>query len=277
MQQFKSESQFDHREAEQEAGLKLAVDSLYLGMSRISRDSEELNKEKSDGYWVVKTNLNNPEFNAGLVVSGEDENQTQVNIRTVLDKLHVESYPSILFVSDKIEDFKLLEEAGYKQDGESALMSLTLSDFIELRGDLSSSTEYSVEPVTNLAGLEIAIGLQSETLAFDKETIERTLGRKAVEDPGILTLVARSPEGIAVGSMMIVFDGESASIWNMGTIEEHKRKGVATSMAIRAIDFCAKQGVKNFYLLATEEGESFYEKLGFKTFDRTKVFVSDAE
>lgn len=53
-------------------------------------------------------------------------------------------------------------------------------------------------------------------------------------------------------------------IQNVYTLEEYRKKGLATQLLKRLIDDAKNKGVGNIYLHATDEGKYVYDKLGFE-------------
>jgi len=58
-------------------------------------------------------------------------------------------------------------------------------------------------------------------------------------------------------------NGKIATLLNVYTYPEYKKKGIGTNLVKRIIEEAEKQNVSIINLLATEDGETVYKKLGF--------------
>jgi GNAT superfamily N-acetyltransferase len=58
-------------------------------------------------------------------------------------------------------------------------------------------------------------------------------------------------------------NGKTGTLLNVYTYPEYRKNGIATDVIKRIIEEAKKQNVSIIDLLATEEGESVYKKLGF--------------
>ncbi|MHA2226545.1 MAG: GNAT family N-acetyltransferase [Candidatus Hodarchaeales archaeon] len=57
--------------------------------------------------------------------------------------------------------------------------------------------------------------------------------------------------------------GREAYLMNMFTLQEWRKKGLATKLLDEIISFVNKTGIKNIQLITTDIGESVYRKKGF--------------
>jgi GNAT superfamily N-acetyltransferase len=65
--------------------------------------------------------------------------------------------------------------------------------------------------------------------------------------------------------------GREAYLLNVYTLPEHRRKGLATALTERVLDWCASQGFRKLSLHATEDGARIYERLGFQEDSRAMI------
>ena len=70
------------------------------------------------------------------------------------------------------------------------------------------------------------------------------------------------PQPKTTGKVDIV-SGRQASIQNVYTEPEWRRRGVAALLIKRIIDWTREQGIKSVVLHASKEGRAVYERLGF--------------
>lgn len=75
-----------------------------------------------------------------------------------------------------------------------------------------------------------------------------------------------------VSTCALFFWGNVAGIFDMITVPEMQRQGVATTMMLHALKEARLAGFKQVSLGASEEGKHVYEKLGFKTYCQLKVY-----
>jgi GNAT superfamily N-acetyltransferase len=59
----------------------------------------------------------------------------------------------------------------------------------------------------------------------------------------------------------------------MGTPAEHQRKGAGSAVLAHAINYHRLRGGRVFYLIATDQGQPLYRKLGFQTLVELPVWV----
>ena len=88
-------------------------------------------------------------------------------------------------------------------------------------------------------------------------------------------------EGRPVGSAGVVvlqkppgaaeLTGREAYILNVYTVPEHRRRGIATALTERLLDWCESEGIRKMSLHATEEGARIYRRFGFQEDSRAMI------
>jgi GNAT superfamily N-acetyltransferase len=80
-------------------------------------------------------------------------------------------------------------------------------------------------------------------------------------------------DGVPVGTCALLSSVKTGGIFSVGTIKEHRGKGIATAMTLRAIRDSFDEG-NTLHTLQTEKGghpEQIYNRIGFET-DHTVAF-----
>ena len=67
--------------------------------------------------------------------------------------------------------------------------------------------------------------------------------------------------------------GPVRGIWGMATPPAHQRKGYGARVLAEAIRRETRAGGNSFFLIATEQGEPLYRRLGFETLDDVGIWV----
>ncbi|MCM2321941.1 MAG: GNAT family N-acetyltransferase [Oligoflexia bacterium] len=103
---------------------------------------------------------------------------------------------------------------------------------------------------------------------FLRDANHRNLGNRAQ------SFYIGSLNNQAVGVVLTVVTGELAGIYAVATLPEFRKKGVSATIMSRAIEDARNQGCREITLQVAEGSyaESFYERLGFRTEFKTKVF-----
>jgi GNAT superfamily N-acetyltransferase len=58
--------------------------------------------------------------------------------------------------------------------------------------------------------------------------------------------------------------GREAYLLNVYTLPEHRKKGLATALTEKVLEWCASQGFRKISLHATEDGARIYDRFGFE-------------
>ena len=104
------------------------------------------------------------------------------------------------------------------------------------------------------------------------QEVEIILTDQAFEMPNIRHYIARADE-VTVGTTSLVTGGDIAGIWNVGTLAQHRRQGVAEQMMRCALAEAHAVGCRSSMLLASRDGIPLYEYLGYSTLSTLRVFI----
>lgn len=91
----------------------------------------------------------------------------------------------------------------------------------------------------------------------------------------VVRIVTKDGELASVGRVIIVDD--LAVYDRISTEENHKRKGLATFLMKELEKIALSQNVSNHFLVATEQGRSLYESLGWKLYSLYTSIVIPSE
>lgn len=80
--------------------------------------------------------------------------------------------------------------------------------------------------------------------------------------------------GEPVGTALIVLQGETAGIYAVATLPQHRKKGISTAIMKQAIEDAKSRGAKIFTLQVKQDSyvEDFYQHLGFKRIFITSMY-----
>jgi GNAT superfamily N-acetyltransferase len=80
-------------------------------------------------------------------------------------------------------------------------------------------------------------------------------------------------ENTPVATATLVLSGRVAGIWNVGTLPEYRRQGVAAAIVRHILSDARSLGFQASMLLASNDGLPLYERLGYQTLSTVRVFV----
>ena len=119
---------------------------------------------------------------------------------------------------------------------------------------------------------QIEFGYLPPSVALE-ERVERL--RQSVESPSLpVVFVAVSDEGVPIGAASLqarTITHKHMTPWLSAVVvpPEHRNKGIASALALRALEEAADRGFENVYLF-TPRNESLYARLGWKTMETTQ-------
>jgi predicted GNAT family N-acyltransferase len=95
----------------------------------------------------------------------------------------------------------------------------------------------------------------------DEQGVPKELERDE-HDQGALHLIARTADGIAVGTARMLRDGH---IGRMAVLPAWRRRGVGSALLSELTRIAGDRGIHSLFLNAQCEAESFYRRFGFVT------------
>jgi len=165
-----------------------------------------------------------------------------------------------------------LNDLGFTQVDSMPAMSLSSLDGA-LRKQLEP-VEVQVEVKRVETSMERATfrSVLLQVFAMPEEEVEIILTDKAFDMPFVRHYIARVDEA-TVGTASVVMGGEIAGIWNVGTLAQHRRQGIALQMMYHALTQAYAAGCRSSMLLASRDGTPLYERLGYSTLSMLRVFI----
>jgi GNAT superfamily N-acetyltransferase len=109
--------------------------------------------------------------------------------------------------------------------------------------------------------------------SMPKDSVRRALPASLFDSAGVDVYVART-NGEPVGSVTLTYHGDTCGIWAMGTDASRQRGGIGLRLLSTAMAQARDNGIRRFFLGATPAGYRLYEKLGFETVCKARVWVS---
>lgn len=240
----------------------------------ISADSPNLKTGSGDGFSWCTTGTGTPDFNVGFLYT-EDETGLEQLVSTMREELH--GKPFLVFSMTTCNPVVLEQrELGFFDFAPLMVFSG------KLPAELKPYQKFDLERVTEMYTLSEALEIQQKAFDFPLETISDSLGEKVLSNPNVHMYVARENDEV-VGTVMFVkhetADGVVESIWNMGVAKEDQKRSIGTAlllMAMREEQLSAEEAGKScfFFLLATEAGQSLYNKVGFEVSGKLSILGS---
>lgn len=102
--------------------------------------------------------------------------------------------------------------------------------------------------------------------------VNLVLGERTLEIEHVrhyLAWVGNTP----VGTASLVLSNGVAGVWNVGTLSEYRHRGVAATLMHHILREARSIGYEASMLLASNEGQPLYDRLGYKTLSHVRVFV----
>ena len=82
-------------------------------------------------------------------------------------------------------------------------------------------------------------------------------------DEEALHLVAVEPGGLVVGTLRLLFDGETVKVGRVAVDAAHRRRGIAAAMLAEALAEAERRGCARARLASQVEAVALYERAGF--------------
>lgn len=108
-------------------------------------------------------------------------------------------------------------------------------------------------------------------LGLDRELAERVYSPGFVTDDDVQLFTA-SLEGRDVGTSIAIRSGNAGGVYNVGVLEEARRRGVGTALTWAAVGASRAWGCDVAVLQASEMAFALYEAMGFRTVVAYAVF-----
>lgn len=137
-----------------------------------------------------------------------------------------------------------------------------------------ASPDLWVSHVQTQTELESFRLILSNVFYISQSEVELIMGEKVLGVPYVRHYLAWL-RGTPVGTTSLVLTGNVAGIWNVGTLTEYRRHGIAAMLMHRAVSDAAALGYPSTMLLSSTEGIPLYERLGYETISTMRMFMRD--
>jgi GNAT superfamily N-acetyltransferase len=200
-----------------------------------------------------------PAADLNMLVIGADPEPEQV-LREAADEAGRRDLPLLaLFLpacADRLE--AVAGELGFVYGGTFPLMALAEPK------PAGAGSGFRIEPVGDARTRAIAADLQARGFGLERAAMARLLDESlALERPPQVFIA--SLDGEPMSTVTATPEGADVGIWTMATPPEHQGKGAGRALLGWALEHYRGQGVRRFYLYATEAGQPLYRSLGFET------------
>lgn len=143
---------------------------------------------------------------------------------------------------------------------------------------IEARTDIRIEQAKNDGDIDIIRSINSrayESLGLPAAQGEALYGvTERILSPETMHFIAYL-EGSPVATVMILFTRNVACIGWVGTVASARGQGVASHMVKTVSNKCFDEGARLVHLQASTMGRSIYEKMGYQTFDRWKLYCAD--
>jgi ribosomal protein S18 acetylase RimI-like enzyme len=135
-----------------------------------------------------------------------------------------------------------------------------------------ASREIWVRQVDSPVPLSVFRKILSTVFHLSMTEVNLVLGERTLEIEHVkhyLGWLGNTP----VGTASLVLSDGVAGVWNVGTLSEYRHRGVAATLMHHILSEARMLGYRDSMLLASNEGQPLYERLGYKTLSHIRVFV----
>ncbi len=140
-------------------------------------------------------------------------------------------------------------------------------------------TDLSIERVRDVAHMDVFSNVQSRGFNETQESFDRwhpwlrAANHRNLENPNQLFYVG-SLGNEAVGVVLTVIDGESAGIYAVATLPNHRKKGISATIMKQAVLDAQAKGCNIMTLQVKQDSyvEDFYRHLGFNRVFTTGMY-----
>lgn len=136
----------------------------------------------------------------------------------------------------------------------------------------SASSDVWLSRVDSPVPLSVFRRILSTVFHLSMPEVNLVLGERTLQIPHVrhyLGWLNNTPVGTAT---LVLLNGV-AGVWNVGTLPEHRHKGVAASLMHGILKEARNLGYSKSMLLASNEGQPLYERMGYETLSHVQVFV----
>ncbi|GAB4423752.1 MAG: hypothetical protein Kow0031_02410 [Anaerolineae bacterium] len=129
-----------------------------------------------------------------------------------------------------------------------------------------------VEPVKTVPGISAFCSLQNQIFDFDLQDMRRRFPVAQLKEPRIshfLAFVNETP----VGCGTVILTNGVASVWNVGTLDDYRGRGVGSTLLRHMLVAAAQRGGESAMLFSTAQAFNFFSGHGFEIFTQRQWFL----
>lgn len=134
------------------------------------------------------------------------------------------------------------------------------------------SPDVWVKQVDNPVPLAVFRRILSNVFYLSISEVNLVLGERTLQIPHVRHYLGWIGN-IPVGTASLVLSEGVAGVWNVGTLPEYRHRGVAATLMHHILNEARSLGYENSMLLASNEGQPLYDRLGYKTLSHIRVYV----
>ncbi|MBX3080741.1 MAG: GNAT family N-acetyltransferase [Anaerolineae bacterium] len=118
---------------------------------------------------------------------------------------------------------------------------------------------------------EELISMLNRTFFMGTEASRTVVREQHFADPTIRHYLAYVDEEAAACATVMLHDG-IAGVWNVGTLRQFRKQGIASAILMRGLVEAAADGCSNSVLMASPMGKTLYEEMGYQFIANTRFF-----
>ena len=170
---------------------------------------------------------------------------------------HHAQYSIIFSAQDLARLGKWLAKRGFAEQGYNPIYGLS---------GLPRPRNASRETTIVRAGIEqrqTLMDMLYNTFFVGPELARCAIRSEHFSDPSVRHYLAYV-DGSLAGCATIILEGSIASVWNVGTLHQFRRRGIASALVFQMLVDAAADGCPESVLVPSEMGRPLYEEMGFR-------------
>lgn len=138
--------------------------------------------------------------------------------------------------------------------------------------DPPGSPDVEISRITAAGPLATFRAILSEVFRLSQSEVNLVLSERALSVPHTRHYLG-SVGGAAAATASLVLSDGVAGVWNVGTMQAYRHRGVAAAMMRHILAEAQALGYTSSMLLASDEGTPLYRRLGYRALGMVQVFV----
>jgi GNAT superfamily N-acetyltransferase len=138
--------------------------------------------------------------------------------------------------------------------------------------DPPGSPDVEISRITAAGPLATFRAILSEVFRLSQSEVNLVLSEQALSVPHTRHYLG-SVGGAAAATASLVLSDGVAGVWNVGTMQAYRHRGVAAAMMRHILAEAQALGYTSSMLLASDEGTPLYRRLGYRALGMVQVFV----